>query len=176
MKYAAFITGILAVIIYVLGYLQKTRKKIILFNATSRALYIIQYFLLGAFEGAVLDIAGIISSLLANLKDKAFIKKHFMLFVIGVNLMIILMGLATHKNIFSILPILGVIFHTSAFWITKEKTIRLVSLLGCPFWLAYNLICGAYGSVIGDVLSIGSLAVSIVRYDILKSNQAGGMK
>ena len=76
MKQIAFVVGITAVIIYLLGYQQKTRKKIIIFNATSRALYILQYLLLSAFEGAVLDIAGIISSVLAEKKDKPMIKKH----------------------------------------------------------------------------------------------------
>ena len=165
MKQIAFVVGITAVIIYLLGYQQKTRKKIIIFNATSRALYILQYLLLSAFEGAVLDIAGIISSVLAEKKDKPMIKKHLKLFIIGVNLLIVLLGLTTYKNIYSLLPIIGVLLHTSAFWITDEKRIRQVSLLGCPFWLAYNFISGAYGSVIGDALSIFSLLIAMYRYD-----------
>lgn len=68
-NYIAFVGGITAVTIYLLGYQQKTRKRIILFNATSRVLYILQYILLSAFEGAVLDTAGIISSVLAGKKD-----------------------------------------------------------------------------------------------------------
>lgn len=172
MKITAFFVGITAVIVYLLGYQQKTRKRIILFNALSRALYIFQYILLGAFEGAVLDIAGIISSVLAQKKDKDIIKKHLKLFISGVNLLIILLGLSTYKNIFSLLPIAGVLLHTGAFWITDEKKIRQISLLGCPFWLAYNLISGAYGSVIGDALSIISLLTAMFRYDItVKSNK-----
>lgn len=167
MNYIAFIVGITAVTIYLLGYQQKIRKRIILFNATSRVLYILQYILLGAFEGAVLDTAGIISSVLAGKKDLPIIKKHFKLFVIGVNLMIVLLGLTTYKNIYSLLPIGGVLLHTSAFWITDEKRIRQVSLLGCPFWLVYDIISGAYGSAIGDALSIFSLLIAMVRYDIL---------
>ena len=167
MKRIAFFVGIIAVAIYLLGYLQKTRKRIIIFNATSRALYIIQYLLLSAFEGAVLDIAGIISSVLAQKKDKPIIKKHLKLFVIGVNLLIIFLGLTTYKNIYSLLPIVGVILHTSAFWMTDEKRIRQVSLLGCPFWILYNWISGAYGSVVGDALSVLSLLISMFRYDIL---------
>ena len=168
MNYVAFIVGITAVVIYLLGYQQKTRKRIIILNATSRALYILQYLLLGAFEGAVLDIAGIISSVLAQKKDKPFVKKHLKIYIIGVNLLIVVMGLLTYKNVFSLLPIGGVLLHTSAFWITDEKRIRQVSLLGCPFWLVYNLISRAYGSVIGDALSILSLVIAIFRYDIKK--------
>jgi len=166
MKHIALAVGIFAVIIYLLGYQQKTRKRIIILNATSRILYILQYLLLSALEGAVLDVAGIISSLLAQKKDRPFIRKHFRIFVIGVNILIVLMGLTVYKNICSLLPIFGVLLHTSAFWLTDEKRIRQVSLLGCPFWLTYNLLSGAYGSVIGDLLSIVSLLVALYRYDI----------
>lgn len=166
MNYIAFIVGIAAVIIYLLGYQQKTRTKIIIFNATSRALYILQYILLGAFEGAALDVAGIISSVMAQQKDKPFIRKYIKLFIAAANLIIVLMGILTYNNIFSLLPVCGVLLHTGAFWITNEKRIRQISLLGCPFWLAYNLISGAWGSVIGDALSIGSIVIAMLRYDV----------
>ena len=165
----AFFIGLLAVTLYLLGYLQKKRMHIILLNASSRFLYILQYVLLGAFEGAVLDIAGIVSSLLAPLKKYKFVRKYTVLFVILLDLMIVAAGLALYKNLFSLFPIIGVLLHTSAFWIDDEKWIRRVSMAGSPFWLVYNFASGAYGSCIGDVLSMVSLGISMVRYDRSKS-------
>ena len=57
MKIIANIIGIAAVAMFVLSYQLKTRRGIIFFNAGSRVFYVLQYILLGAFEGAVLDIA-----------------------------------------------------------------------------------------------------------------------
>lgn len=171
MKTLPFIVGIAAVIIYLLGYLQRRRKNIILLNATSRLLYIIQYFLLGAFEGAALDIAGIISSVLAQKKNLTFIKKYIKWFFAANSLLIVIVGLFVYENIFSLLPIIGVLLHTGAFWIDNEKIIRRISLIGCPFWLAYNIVSGAYGSCIGDVLSMVSITISMVRYDLPSKNQ-----
>ena len=71
-----------------------------------------------------------------------------------------------YKNIFSLCPIIGVILHTSAFWITNEKIIRRVSLIGSPFWLIYNISSMAYGSAIGDALTIISILTAIYRYDV----------
>ena len=167
MKEIAFIVGIVAVCLYLFGYLQKKRSSIILLNLSSRVLYIVQYILLGAIEGAALDICGSLSSVLAQNKDRAFIKKRFIWFFIGVNLAIIAIGLLLYVDIFSLLPIVGVLLHTSAFWINDERWIRIVSLAGCPFWLIYNFVSGAYGSCIGDLLSIVSIGVSMVRYDII---------
>ena len=171
MKTAAFIVGLAAVVCFLLSYQQKKRNGIILLNATSRALYVLQYIMLGAFDGAALDISGMIASILAQKKDTKIIKKHLKLFIVVIDLAIIASGLLFYRNIFSLFSIVGVLFHTSAFWLEKEKHIRLVSLLGSPFWLVFNLTSGAYGSAIGDTLSIVSILVAIFRYDILNKNK-----
>ena len=168
MEKISFVVGILAVILYFMGYQQKKRNRIILFNASSRILYIVQYILLGAFEGAALDVVGTVSSLLAQKKNTPFIKKNIKFFVIGVNLIIVAAGLPLYKNIFSLFPIIGVLLHTGSFWIDDEKKIRQISLMGSPFWLIYNFVSRAYGSCIGDVLSIISLITAMIRYDICK--------
>ena len=58
MKLFANIIGLAAVAMFVLSYQLKTRRGIILFNAGSRVFYVLQYILLGAFEGAVLERLG----------------------------------------------------------------------------------------------------------------------
>ena len=164
----AQIVGILAVIIFTLSYLQKKRKNIIIFNATSRVLYIVQYIMLGAFSGAVLDVMGTVSSVVAGKKETPFIKKHIKLIFTAVNLLIIASGLYIYEKPLDICPIIGVLLHTSAFWISDEKIIRRVSFLGFPFWLTYPLLSRAYGSTVGDVFSMVSIGISMIRYDIKK--------
>lgn len=162
----AQIIGVFAVITFLLSYQQKKRKNIIVWNATSRILYILQYLILGAFEGVVLDILGTVSSVAAQKKDSKIIKKNLIFFIIGINLLILTAGLFLYENIFSLFPIVGVVLHTSAFWITEEKIIRRVSFIGSPFWLVYNLASLAYGSAIGDIFSMISIGTAIYRYDI----------
>lgn len=168
MEFFAQIVGLLAVLLFLLSYQQKERKNIITMNAISRVLYIIQYIMLGAFEGAVLDVMGTIASALAQKKDSPIIKKHLRLVIVAVNLLMIGVGLCLYENVFSLLPIFGVLFHTGAFWISDEKTVRRLSLIGSPFWLAYNLISKAYGSSVGDVLSMASIIIAMFRYDFRK--------
>ena len=156
--------GVAAVATFVLSYQMKTRKGIVICNAISRALYVVQYLLLFAFEGAVLDVLGIVASVLAQKKDSPFIKKHLKIVVISVDLVIVAAGILLYKNVFSLLPMLGVLLHTGAFWLTKEKDIRIVSFLGSPFWLVYNLYSHAYGSAVGDVMTMVSIATAMIRY------------
>ena len=171
MKIIANIIGIAAVILFVLSYQQKTRRGIVICNSVSRGLYVLQYLLVFAFEGAVLDIVGIIASVLAQNKDKPIIKKNLKLIIIGVNLVIILTGILLYKNIFSLLPMFGVLLHIGAFWLTNEKHIRRISFLGSPFWFIYNLISGAYGSAIGDMMTMVSIVLAMIRYKDFKKTE-----
>ena len=168
MNWLAQAVGILAVVSFLLSYQQKKRKNIIIWNATSRVLYIVQYIMLGAFEGAVLDVLGTVSSVAAQNKEKSFIRKHIKAVVVAINLVIIAAGLMLYENVFSLFPIAGVVLHTSAFWISDEKIIRRVSFLGSPFWLVYNIASCAYGSALGDLLTMVSIATAMYRYDFKK--------
>ena len=170
MDTAAFIAGILGVALIVLSYLQKKRKYIILLSIVARVLFVLQYILLGAFEGAVLDCAGVAASMLAQRKSSPLMKKHQRFFFMLSGAMVIVIGLIPYRSPVSLLPIAGVLLHTGALWLDEEKWIRRVSLLGSPFWLAYNIISRAYGACVGDILSVASIVTAMIRYDRYPSN------
>ena len=167
----ANVVGIFAVATFVLSYQMKTRKGIVICNSISRVLYVVQYLLLFAFEGAVLDIVSIGAAVLAGKKDSPFIKKHLKAVIISVNLVMVVTGILLYKNIFSLLPLFGVLLQTGAFWLTREKDIRLVSLLGSPFWFTYNVYSHAYGSSLGDVMTMVSITTAMIRYKDWKKKQ-----
>ncbi len=167
-KYIANAIGIVAVIVYLLSYQQKTQKGIAAFNMTCRALYVTQYVLLGAFSGAVLDILCMIALLPAQRKEKVWVQKSRGWLIAASALALIVAGLLLDKSIFGILVIVGCLLQMIAFWMDSEKKVRLVCLLACPCWLAYNLASGAYGSCIGDVLSFMSIVIAMFRYDFKK--------
>jgi len=45
---------------------------------------------------------------------------------------------------------------------------RRVSCFGAPFWLAYHLACAASGPASGNVMTMGSISIAILRYDVQK--------
>ena len=161
----AHIFGVLAVITFLLSFQFKTRRNIIAVNLTSRLLYILQYICLGAFEGAVLDFMGLLLSFFAGLKEKEFITKHIKSIMV-VNILLLLgVGFAMYQSIFSLFAILGIVFEIIALWLTKEKHIRVLSLIAAPFWFAYNLANTAYGSVVGNVFTMVSIGIAMARLD-----------
>ena len=169
----ANVIGIIAVVTFVLSYQLKKRRAIVTCNVVSRVLYVLQYLLLGAFEGAALDVMGILASVLAQNMDKGIIKRYRTAFIIGVNALIVAVGLLLYQGPISILPMVGILLQTGAFWFRSEKTIRRLSFLGSPFWFVYNLLSRAYGSSIGDLMTMVSIGTAIVRYEVMGKKNNG---
>lgn len=167
METAALIVGLAAVFAYLLSFQFPKRKAIIACNVVSRILYVLQYLLLFAFEGAAMDISAIPSSVFAARKHMPFVRKHRIEIIIGMNVLQILIGLLVWQDGLSWVPVVGVMLETNAMWFTEEKHIRGLSLTSLPFWLFYNLRCGAYGSALGNILAMGSIIMAILRYDLL---------
>ena len=168
------IVGLAAVATFLLSYQQKKRRNIILMNVTSRFLYILQYLLLGAFSGMALDVLGALSSVVAGKKDRPFVAKHLKLIIILLNGSMIAAGITIciiNKSLLDLLPIAGVLLHTGAVWISDERIIRRVSLLGSPFWFIYNFASRAYGSAIGDLLSMVSIITAMIKFREKKSGK-----
>ena len=172
MNTLAVIVGLAAVFFFLLSFQFPNRRAIIACNVVSRVLYILQYLLLFAIEGAAMDISAIPSSVLAARKHTPFVKKYKPAILIFVNAVVIGIGLLVWRDWLSVIPVVGVLFETNALWMTEEKHIRRYSLAALPFWLFYNLSCGAYGAALGNLLAAGSILMAMLRYDLPKKKTA----
>lgn len=167
-KIAANVIGILGIVAFNLCYQFKKRKHIIAVNIISRVLYCTQYIMLGAFSGAALDCAAAPVLFLANKRENKTVKKYLPWIIAGSNLFLVSLGVLLWENVFSIFAIAGILFETAACWFKEEKKIRLLSLLGAPCWLIYNLQCLAFGSAVGNVITMVSIGIALWRYDLRK--------
>ena len=163
--YIANAVGVLAAVVFVLSYQQKTRKWIVLLGAISRILFVVQYVMLGAFEGAVLDVLGAVAGILAERKDTPVIKKKLPAIIAVTHLTILGVGIWLYADVFSIFVIAATTLHVAALWFSKEKIIRRFSLAGSPCWLVYNLASKAYPSAASDCFVIISIIIAMFRYD-----------
>ncbi len=78
----------------------------------------------------MLDILGTVSSVMAQNKEKGIFKKYTKEMFLLINLLMIGAGIWLYEDIFSLGALVGVMLHTIAFWITKEKPSA-----GCPSWV-----------------------------------------
>ena len=168
MYVASLVCGLSAVALYLLCFQFKSAKKIIACRLFSSLLYVLQFLLLSAFVGAAMDAAAILISALAYNKDKPFIQKYKIPILIITNLTVAAVGLLLYENIFSLLPIAGVLLEGISSWMKNEKLIRIVSLFAIPCWFTYNIITKAYGAAIGSVLALVSIVSALIRYSHYK--------
>jgi hypothetical protein len=64
-----------------------------------------------------------------------------------------------------ILPFIAFAVGTITFWTNSAKWLRLGELICVsPAWLLYDLISGAYGGVLTELVILGSVVVSIIRF------------
>lgn len=161
------IIGVGAVALYLLSFQLKKRRQIVWCTCLSNALYVLQYILLGAFSGAVMDFLSTLSSFFAGKKNTPQFKRHNKLIAILSCGLIVAAGVTPaviRKDPVELLPIAGALFQTGGLWFENEQTIRKFGLAGAPFWLIYNFISQAYGAALGSVLAICSVVIAMVRY------------
>lgn len=161
------IIGLGAVGLYLLSYQLKKRSHIVWVTCISNALYVLQYLLLGAFSGAVMDIMSTVSSFFAAKKNDLPFRRHARYLALSNIIAIAAVGLisaAVQREWIELLPIAGALFQTGGLWCNNEQTIRKFGLCGAPFWLVYNYISQAYGASLGSMIAIISIIISMIRY------------
>jgi hypothetical protein len=75
-----------------------------------------------------------------------------------------------NKSFLDLFALAGVLLEINALWLTSEKAIRWVSLFAAPFWFIYNSLNYALGSALGNIFTIISIIIAIIRYRNLKAN------
>lgn len=161
------IIGLAAVGLYLLSYQLKKRRQIVWVTCISNALYVLQYILLGAFSGAVMDFMSTVSSFLAAKKNDSPFIKYAKLLAVSNIIIITAVGLLSaylQKDWIELLPLAGALFQTGGLWFDDEQTIRKFGLCSAPFWLVYNFISKAYGASVGSVCAIISIITAMIRY------------
>lgn len=167
----ATVIGAFAAAIFVASYQCKNRKWILLLGAVSRVLFIVQYILLGAYAGAVLDVIGVIAALIAGKKDHPVMKGLLIPTVVLTHAAILVASALLYQDWIDIFVLPGTTLHVAALWFNKEKIIRRISLCGSPCWLVYNIASKAYFSAVSDSIAIISMLIAMFRYDFKRKKK-----
>lgn len=159
---------------------------IMLFKLIGSFLFCVQYFLLGAYVGMIMDLIGTVRNIVfAYLVKKG---KKTMPYIIIFAVLTFLLGLFTvittwgatlfslsiwSKNII-VLTILAVIINTLsifaklistiAYGFKSAHVIRMLNLPSCSCWIIYNFVCFSFTGVINELLTISSIIIAEIRF------------
>ena len=175
----AQIVGICGMLLSVLSFQQKGKARILTFQLLGSALFVVNFFMLGAFSGAILNIVAIVRALIFIYEDK--IHGDHPAWTIGLIAVYVLSFVSvftifgkepTALNlILEVLPVLAMTVTTLAFRYKEDKILRRVTFISSPLWLTYNTIFFSLGGIIGETLNIGSALVGTLRLDRKKKEE-----
>ena len=161
--------GIYGLILCVIPFQFKKHKQIVLFKMTSELLFSAQYFLMGAYTGAVLDlISGLRNFLFYKFVEK---KRSTTPIIVAFGLLVLVLGILSWTSWLSLLPIGAKLLTTISYGMKKERLLRFITLPSCLLWLSYNALVGAWEAMIGDSLALISILIAIYKFDILQKAQ-----
>ena len=177
----AQIIGIFAAATNILSFQCKAKNRIILVQLFGGALFTVNFLLLGAVTGAIMNVLAIVRALLFLYKDKLKINDR----VLVIGLIATFLGVyvltftafgveATLKNlIVEALPVIGMSAATLSFSMKNGTAIRIIGItLSSPSWLVYNIFVFSIGAILCEAFSIVSIAIGIFRHDINRKSKA----
>lgn len=161
-QFIAQAIGFVATALQVGSFQFKSSRKLILTQLCGNTAFLIHLLMLGAYSGCVNVFFSCIRYLLLNSKNPAAHKKVWMWMLTAAN---IAGTIFTWQNIFSILPCIAVVSLNFATWGRNGKTIRLTNLFAVsPAWLTYSIYTGSISGAITELICLGSVGISVLRY------------
>ena len=157
--------GLLAAGFIFASYQQRGRKKILILQIISGALFTVHFLLLGAYSGAAMNLLGTLRSLVYSQSDKRWAKSPVWLFVFIAAFSAA--GVLTWSGLKSILPLIAMLLTTVSLWLKSPRLIRAVTFPSSPMWLAYNVLVRSYSGILTECFVTTSLTIAIIRYDII---------
>lgn len=192
--FIAQILGLFGIIINLSSLQFNKHYQILILRTIGTGFFVIQYLLLKAYVGMVMDLVGILRNvvftiLVAKKKNTKFAIYLFAVLVLVSGLITIVLswgdttnqltkiwninfGLATVFTVLlSVLSIIAKLISTISFGINNAHTIRVLNIPAASCWLLYNLINFSLTGTINECFSIGSSIVGEIRFKKPKENK-----
>ncbi len=165
--------GLAAMLFNILSYQRKQQKHVIAMQLCGGALFSLNFLLLGAYVGGLMNILAAIRALVFLFREKLKADRLPWLFgFIGLYLGVYILNFTlfgkepTGRNlIIEILPVIGMTAVSIGFRLKSAAGIRRCALIASPAWLIYNIASGSWGAIICEVLSLASIIIGILRHD-----------
>ena len=166
--------GIVAMAFNIFSYQQKSSTGVILCQCFGGLLFSVSFFMLGATVGGILNAIAAFRAIVFMYKDK-FWAEHIgwlvgfvAMFVGSYILTFTVFGkeFTALNAVIELLPVIGMTASTVSFRLGSAKAIRKYGLISSPSWLIYNTVNLAAGAIVCEVLSLGSILIGILRYDV----------
>ena len=161
--------GFVGIVAAIIAFQAKTHRNIILFRNANTLLFALQYFLLGAYSGAAMNMLSFVRNEIYSWCIKKNKKTIYAQMVFcGIY---IVSGILTWAGIESLIIIISKFFSTYAYGIKDTKWLRIFTLISVSCMLVYNIYARSWAGVICEVFTMISLIIALVRFYVLPKHQ-----
>ncbi|MDD3036253.1 MAG: YgjV family protein [Candidatus Saccharimonadaceae bacterium] len=161
--------GFLGMTMMFIMFQQNDRKRILLCQILGTCFFCIHFYLLQKYTGSALNLIAAVRAVIYYNRDKKFFGSVIWLWIfVAIS---IVSGILTWEGMISVLPTIAMIIGSVSVWVEKPRTIRILSIIPSPMWLSYNIVGHSLPGIITEIFVMTSIAISIIRYDILKKEQ-----
>ncbi len=165
------VIGVIAMAFNILSYQAKNSKTIITFQLFGTMLFSVNFFLIGAYVGAMLNVLGMLRALAFAFKDKWKLNKTLLtiifcaLFISTYPIVFTVFNkpFTVFNAIIEVLPVISMLLSTFAYGMEAKK-FRIFALIFSPLWLVYNVVVLSIGGIICEALCIISAIIALIRY------------
>lgn len=169
--YVAQIFGIIGIIFSVLSMQMQSKKNIMIMLLCLNLASALNFVFLDSWSGSLVCFFAVLETFINYLFDSK--GKKVPIYVIGLYVVInIALGLSTYHSPIDILPIVCALLYCTTICVKKESNIRKLMFGNQSIWLIYDLIVKAYLFSISNILTLISIVISFIRFDIKGKNNA----
>lgn len=165
--------GLAAMVFNVLSYQGKKQSTVIAMQMCGSILFAVNYLMLGATVGGILNMICIVRAVVFLFKDKlrtdhplwmvGFILTYIAVYVLSFT--VFEKEVTVFNLIIEVLPVIGMVALTVGYRLKRAADVRKCGLISSPSWLIYNIAAGSWGATICEILALVSIVVGMFRHD-----------
>jgi len=142
----------------VITYQLRDRKTILLFNVGAQFFTALSYFLLNAYSAVAMAIIALIRDLLFMYTSTNENKKLELFLFIIIIISMIVFGVITFTNCWSILPVAATVLYTISVYQKNIKIFKLSGIIVSQCWIIYNIsVLSLFGIILESILLLSSI-------------------
>lgn len=162
MNVLAQIFGAFALLFLVISYQQKKRIRFLDLQLIANIFYSLQYLVLHAYSGMVSFLISTIKMAIFRSDEKNGRSTSFFVFI-ALEISFVILGIFTYQGLYSLIPILGACLFTYGAWQGNLKVSYFIAILVVIMSNVYDIIVGAYVSVISNFFELFASLIGFVR-------------
>ncbi len=156
--------GALGIIASVIAFQCKKHYWILFWRSVSALIFVLQYYLLGAYTGVAMDLIGVGRNFLfAELVRR---EKKTWPWILVFTAVFTVAGIFTWQGRISLFIIAAKLISNAGYGNKNTLILRLMSLLTSLFWLIYNAYVFSLAGVACEGFAILSILVSLWRFEL----------